>query len=268
MKPVREGEVDPFARAVKGLRQGQVLRHLTSHGLMGPCRFVALARHQDELAVGDDVALAAGAVHPGRMVPQREQQPDLRHHHSLPERDAELSRGDGQQIGTLRAQRTDRPREQLGLVPGVGVGKEEELSLRRAVPLNAGPGLAVPARWQWLARHQPHPRVLRREPLHDRGGIVGAAVVHHQQLERTVGGGQHGSDHRLDGRRLVAGGDDHGNQRAFGERRIGETGTRVRQAEEAREWHEPGQGRQELGRGDHGYQRDGATAAAAVGPGS
>ena len=51
-------------RAVERLRQRQVLRHLVPHRLVGADRLVALARHQDELPVGDDVALAPRAVHP------------------------------------------------------------------------------------------------------------------------------------------------------------------------------------------------------------
>ena len=92
----------------------------------GADRLVALARHQDELAVRDYVALPPGAVHPRRVIAQGQQQPDLRHDQPLPERLATLPGRDGHQIGPLRLERADRSRQQLGLVPGVGVGEEEE----------------------------------------------------------------------------------------------------------------------------------------------
>ncbi len=73
-----------------GLRQRQVLGHLVAHRRVGPDGLVRGTWREDELPVGDHVALAPRAIHPEWVIAQAEQHPDLRHDQPLPERHAAL----------------------------------------------------------------------------------------------------------------------------------------------------------------------------------
>jgi hypothetical protein len=183
---LREREVQPPARAQVRLRERQVLGHLVPHRLVAADGLIGFPGSEDELPVGDHVAWQPRAVHATRRVAQPEQQPDLRHHHPLPESQRELPRCHRHQVGPLPPERGDRSPKQLGCVPGIGVGEEEELARGNARTLSTCPGLAVPALGEQRAGHQSHPRVGRGQSLYDGAGLVGRAVVHHQQFERTV----------------------------------------------------------------------------------
>ncbi len=151
-------------------------RRVGAHGL------IALPRHENELPVGDHVPLRPGPVHPRGMKAQAQQQPDLRHHHALPERHAALERRHRQEVGPLPLQGADRPGQQLGLVPGVGIGEQQDRAAGLPRALFAGPWLPVPPRRQRLSRDQPRPRVPRCDRRYDLGGAVGGAVVDDQDL--------------------------------------------------------------------------------------
>ena len=69
---------------------------------------------------------------------------------------------------------------------GVGIGEEEHVTGGGAPTLHAGPRLAVPPGRQFRAVQQAEARVLGHEALDDRGGVVGGAVIHDDDLEVPV----------------------------------------------------------------------------------
>ena len=82
------------------------------------------------------------------MVTQREQKPDLRHHHPLPERHAALKRRDGDQSARLFVdQRSNRAPKQLRCMPGIRVGEEENVALGGPVALDSRPKASRTSRW-------------------------------------------------------------------------------------------------------------------------
>ena len=102
---------------------------------------------------------------------------------------------------------TARPSSSGGLA-GVGVGEEQQGAGRREGALMAGPGLPVPSGGQFGSGNQPKAWVGRGAAAHDVRGGVGRAIVHHEQFEIGIGGGEDGANHRLDGLRLVPRRDD------------------------------------------------------------
>src|SRR6266542_6163963 len=114
------------------------------------------------------------------------------------------------------------------MMPGVGVAEQQYLTARHAVPLHHRPLLAEPSRGKFFAPNQAKPSARLPgpgEPLHHRGGPVGGAVVHHDDFDRLVRRREHRPDARFDVRRLVAGGDDHRDERPVDLRSIArETG--------------------------------------------
>src|SRR5216683_3314104 len=72
----------------------------------------------------------------------------------------------------------------------------------------------------------------RHEALDDLSGAVARAIVHDDHLERRVACRQHGAHTAFDVLGLVAGGNDHGDERADGLRWVvGEAGTATRVAD-------------------------------------
>ena len=124
-EPFGKGKVERPACPEIRLGQSQIFHYLVAHRRVGADRFIGLARRQDELAVGDHVALASRAVDRAGVVSEAEQEPDLRHDEPLPEGLTALMRGHRQQPGTCQAHGADRASQQLGLVSRIGIGEEE-----------------------------------------------------------------------------------------------------------------------------------------------
>jgi len=182
--------------------------------------------------------------------PGRERQEHVRLHQALPKTHHLLAGQQAHQVHLLALEHRDGARQQLRCVCRVGVGEQQQLAPGGAVTLNHGPGLSEPPRRQLGAAQQPQSsRRLRSagEAIDDVAGAVGGAVVHHDHLERRVSRRQHGPHTARDVLRLIAGGDDHGDERAGGLRGIvGEPGStpRVpdhdeRQQQEVGTWEEP-----------------------------
>ena len=196
--------MQPAAGAKIGLRQRQVLRDLVSHGGVGADGLVGFAGRQDELAVGDDVALAPRARSPSR---GWYRSPSSSQTCGMTSRSQKLShRWCGATVtrsAPVASQRAHRAPEQLRLVTGVGVGEEHELASRAARnPWRQAQGFPYHPSGSGSPWTQPHARIPGREPLDDGRGLVGGPIVHDQQLERLVGRGENRADHGLDDWRL------------------------------------------------------------------
>ena len=184
----------------------------------------------------------AGPVHRRGIVPQREKKPDLGHDHPLPEAHTALEWRDGHQAGVFPDERSHRVAQQRRRVPGVGVGEQEELAGSGPVSLVAGPRLSVPASRQLLSRYQAEPGIGQRS--NDRGGVIGGPVVNDQQLDRLIRRRQDRAHHRCYGGRFVPRRDDHGDEPAGRNRRVGQIRFAAGEAGKGEERQEPGKGRQ------------------------
>src|SRR3954471_1711187 len=88
------------------------------------------------------------------------------------------------------------------MVPGIGVGEEQQLASGCAITLEAGPRLSVPPPRELFPTDQAYPGI-GRQALHDGGSLVRRAVVDYQQLHWLVARVEDGPDDRADGGRFV-----------------------------------------------------------------
>ena len=181
---------------------------------------VGVAAEEEELAVGDLVDRARAAVHAlGAAVAREDELEDLRLHEPLPEGAHLLRAGDGEERRVGGAERGDGARVQLGTVPGVGVGEEEELAARRRGAGRARPLLAEPFVGERRRLEYAQPPVPRRGLARDVGGAVGGVVVHDDELEPRIARREHRPHEPPDVPPLVAAGDDHRQRRRVRRRR-------------------------------------------------
>ena len=152
-----------------------------SHGRVGAGGFVRRAAGQDELAVGDDVALAGGRGSPGAEWYRSASSNQIWGMTIRSQKVMQRCRGEtvtrsarsGCSAPTARSSSS-------GWCRGVGVGKEQQVAPRGAISLNAGPGLSVPALSAASSPLQQSESGIRGKPAHDGGGVIGGSIVHHQ----------------------------------------------------------------------------------------
>ena len=101
----------------------------------------------------------------------------------------------------------------------IGIDEKQMRAARDAGQLPAGMRLAGPARRQGGSLGQPDPRVASRLCRDDVTGAVSGAVVHDDDLDRDADACAGGLQSGADVGRLVAGGDQDGDERAIGQRR-------------------------------------------------
>src|SRR6266516_23578 len=103
------------------------------------------------------------------------------------------------------------------MVPGVGIGEEEQIAARDPVALDDRPRLAEPPAREVRPAHQAQPalRLGRlRQPLHDLRRGVARAVVDDDHFDGPVRRREDGAHARCDVPALVACRDDHRDERA------------------------------------------------------
>src|SRR3954452_1464245 len=95
---------------------------------MGAGGSIRPAPRENELAVRNHVSCLSRPIYTLWAVAERQQKPDLRHYHPLPEGYAALQGRDREQVGPLRQHGAHSMPQQLGIVLGVGIGKEQDLT--------------------------------------------------------------------------------------------------------------------------------------------
>ncbi len=141
---MREENVLP--RAHVGLCERQIVRDGVLHHLMGADGLVSGSSRQNELAVGARVPIDPSALHPAAVSGAgTKREDDVRLNEPLPKGAHFLARQHREQVDALTLQRPDRARQELRLVPGVGVREEQQLALGDAVALHDRPLFAEPA---------------------------------------------------------------------------------------------------------------------------
>jgi len=123
---VRHEERDPSPCRDEQLRHRHVLGHAVANRGVTADGVVAVAPNEDELPVGDRVHGTLRVAHMlGASIADREEREHLRLNDALPEAVHLLIPGDAEQIRAARAQCIHRARQEVGAVPGVGVGEEQ-----------------------------------------------------------------------------------------------------------------------------------------------
>ena len=199
------------------------------------------------MAVGDRVPRPARPVHEPELAHAGlQRQEDVRLDEALPEAPHFLSRQNGHEVHPLGIEHGERAGDQLGGMPRIGVGEQQQRAGGGAIPLHQRPLLPEPPCWQIASPHQSHAGIGRADPGNDLRRRIARAIVHDDDLERRVRRRENRSQARLDVHGFVAGGNDHGEARAGGERPVvQQPGTAARGAvQDQRQHRDPGSGQQ------------------------
>ncbi len=106
----------------------------------------------------------------------------MRLNQPLPERAHLLARQHGEQVDALVLEAPRRARQQLGLVPGIRVHKQQQLAPCDLVALHDRPRLSKPSCRRLHAAHQL--QAIAGGGLDELGRAVGRAVVHDDDFNR------------------------------------------------------------------------------------
>ena len=181
----------------------------------------ALTTAQDKLRNVDNEAAArreARQAREGAAAARQvagQQQVDHRHGQPLADGLDALARHAADQRDAVPRGMGGEPRGGTGGEAHIGIEEQQMGAARRLGQPRAGVHLARPAGRQGGRGDEPQPRIARGEGADDVRRAVGRAVIHHHHLDRHALLGQRGLDAGADIRRLVARGDEDGDERAL-----------------------------------------------------